>query len=416
MKAQRGQVMAIVAILSGILIGFVGLVIDVGGIAGDHELAQGAADGAALAAGYQILQANSEATATTYAQAVLTQEGLPSSDLTMRYLDSGGSTTANAALVVTVEAVVSFNHDTRFLPILGVSAVGVSATTQAFVPATTPPCGLCVMPAAGNTITLGKNSKVTVTGGGTVVNSTGNPNVTLNNGSTLTSTFNRLAATNVTGSGTMTPAATVGAAVSDPLPNLAVPGPAGATVAAFSTPSTGSSTISPNEYQGITVNGTYALTLSPGTYIITGPIFMNGGTLTGTNVTLYLACASFPTPCTAGGQAGGDIVVAAGVMTVTAPTSSGTYQGVTIFGDRNNNATNFLAGGSGSFVSTGTIYTELMPWSLAHNNDVYSLNSQLVVAALTTNSGTSLTLNVTAANSAPRQAGGTSTSPPNLSL
>lgn len=414
MRPERGQVMVLVAILSTVLVGFVGLVIDVGGVSSDHELAQSAADGAALTAAYQVQQGSTEAAATTAAQAVLTEQGLPTADVTLSYLDSSGSPTASASLVRTVQAVVAFNYATRFLPILGIASAGISATAQAALPAPTLPCGLCVMNGSGTSVTLAKNSSLTVNGAGAVINSTSNPNVTVNNGSRLTAPSIRMVVNHVSGSGTVTPAPTIGSALSDPLSTLAVPSLSGSATA-YSSPNSGSGSISPGIYSSITVNGTYALTLNAGTYVLTGDLLMLGGTLTGTGVTIYLTCSAYPTPCTAGGQAGALIGTGAGVLTLSAPTS-GTYAGVVVFGDRSNNSTNTFSAGSGSVALTGTVYTLLMPLNLANRNDVYSWNSELVVAGFANNSGTSLTLTVTSSQQAPNQTGGASTGTVALSL
>ncbi len=408
-RRASGQAMVLVAILSGVLVGFVGLVIDVGGVASGHEQAQAAADAAALAGAYEIQQGATEAAATAYAQAQLTQDGLPAGNLTISYLDSGGNPTLTASSVASVQAVVAFSYSTRFLPILGVGGVGVSATAQASVNSAAPPCGLCVMNGSGQTVTLASSSHVTVSSAGIVVNSTGNPNVSAGAGSGVTATAIRLAANHVTGSGTYSPAVTTGSAAADPLPSLAVPAFPGFGVPAFSTPTTGSSTISPGAYNGITVNGTYALTLNPGTYIFAGPLVVNGGTVTGSGVTVYFTCGTGgfnpPAACAPAGQAGGNLTVNGGTTTLSAP-ASGTYQGVVMFGDRNNTATNTLSGGSGSFVSTGTIYTELMPWVLGRNGDAYTLNSELIGASVAvTGTGASLTLAYNTAQNAPNQVG-----------
>src|SRR5581483_35520 len=111
------------------------------------------------------------------------------------------------------------------------STVGVTATAQASIPASAPPCGLCVMNAAGTSVTLANNSHLTVSGAGAVIDSTGNPNVKVNNGSVLSATSTRMVVNHVSGAGTVTPAPTIGSAVTDPLPSLAVPSLGGSATA-----------------------------------------------------------------------------------------------------------------------------------------------------------------------------------------
>jgi hypothetical protein len=391
--------MPIVALLSGVLVGFVGLVIDIGGVTSDHELAQSAADGAALTAAYDIGQPGAtEANATLHARAVLTQDGVPTAAATITYLDSAGNPTAVEASVATVQAVVAFNHANRFLPILGVAISGISATARA----AGTPCGLCLMQATGNALSLGGTSQVTVSGAGTVVNSTSNPNVTMNAGSVLTATANRLAASHVTGTGTISPAVTVGAAVADQLASLATPAFSGGNGISFSSPNSGSGTINPGDYRNLTINGSYALTLNPGVYTFNQALLMNGGSMSGTGVTLYFPCrgGNKPVDCAAGGQAGGRLTIDGGVINVTAP----------------NTTTVTLNGGSGGLVTVGTIYTEAMPWALTHVGDTYTLNSELVVSSLRTAASTTLNLDYTAAQNAPNPVGSTADSTPSLSL
>jgi hypothetical protein len=145
---------------------------------------------------------------------------------------------------------------------------------------------------------------------------------------------------------------------------------------------------------------------------------MNGGSLSGTGVTLYFECGGSGNPpanCAGGGEAGGSLTINGGVINIAAP-ATGTYQGVVIFGDRHNISSVTLGGGSGSLVTVGTIYTEAMPWALTHSGDTYTLNSELIVSSLTTASNTTLNLNYTAAQNAPNQAGAAAGGTPSLTL
>jgi len=133
----------------------------------------------------------------------------------------------------------------------------------------------------------------------------------------------------------VSPALTLGAAtVADPFASL--PSPTVGTTCDqtnYSTPGSGSATISPGVYcGGITVGGSFALTMNSGTYIMYGGGFNigNSGTVTGSNVTVFLT----------GGTLGGHTYTSAGLSlsgasgtSLSAPTS-GTYEGVLFFQDR----------------------------------------------------------------------------------
>lgn len=181
-RGQTGQTLFLVAILSGVLAGFVGLVIDGGQVVAQQQLARSAADGAALAGAYAIArQGASLPAATSLARQVVSQDGLPVADLTLTYLDSTGAVTANAASTANVRAVVTDARSTYFISVLGIRSVQVSATAQA----STGPCAMCVMPASRTSLTIGASSTGTVTGAPLVVNSTASPNIQLNSSAAL---------------------------------------------------------------------------------------------------------------------------------------------------------------------------------------------------------------------------------------
>ncbi len=55
---------------------------------------------------------------------------------------------------------------------------------------------------------------------------------------------------------------------------------------------------SPGVYSELEASGAGSLSLSPGTYVVTGKLAVTGsGKLTGTGASIYLACASYPAPC-----------------------------------------------------------------------------------------------------------------------
>jgi len=103
-------------------------------------------------------------------------------------------------------------------------------------------------------------------------------------------------------------------------------------------------------YRSLEVGGSGKLTLQPGVYVVTGPVSVTGaGRLTGTDVTLYLACASYPTPCTGAGASLN--VGGSGVVALTAA-STGSFAGLSVVADRGDIAT-FTFSGSGSWTSGG---------------------------------------------------------------
>jgi Flp pilus assembly protein TadG len=352
---QGGQAVAFFAVLATVLAGFVGLVIDAGKVASQQQLIRNAADGASLAGAYAIArQGAGLAGATALAQQVLVGNGVPTGDLTMTYLDSGGLPTGTPGSVATVRATVVDSRPTYFLSTLGITSVQVSATSEASTGlGGGASCGICVMAGTGTTLALGWVAQATVSGGPVNVNSTSTPNINLLPFSSLTAPSITIAggSDSVGFGATITPTPVSGPALADPLaavPAPSVPGPA----VSYTAPP-GTATISPGVYSAINAGGV-SLTLNPGVYVLTGPLTISSGLVTGSGVMLYLACSSYPAPC-ASGQSGGSIQQDGGSTLQLSPPTSGTYSGLTVFADRNNSATNTF--NVATVTVTGTWYT-----------------------------------------------------------
>ena len=395
-SGQSGQALVFVALLSTVLIGFVGLVADGGAVAAQQELAQSAADGAALAGAYGIKQPGATAaTATTLAGTVLASLGLPANDLSVSFLTSSGATTTVPAAAVTAQATVTDSRPTFFLKVLGVNAVRVTGTASAATAPTTV-CALCVLGAAGTNLSQATKSQISVIGGAVVVNSTASPNMSLGNNASLSATAVTIAGgTYSLGKGArITPTPVIGAAAADAIAILAAPTLAGSSSPYTSPATSGSGSLPSGIYSSIIVNGSYSLSLT-GIYVVTGPITINGGSLTASGALIYLTCPSYPTPCTSGTTSCGSISAGAGTMSITA-LGSGTYANLAVFADRNCQATNSVSGAAALTV-TGTYYTKGMGLSV-QNNGLTTLNSVVIVDRVSLPaSNSTLTVNYSAA-------------------
>jgi len=249
------------------------------------------------------------------------------------------------------------------------------------------PCAICVL-GTGSSFD-GQNGDITVTGGGVVAN--GDPpsgwGAYLNPNGNVKVT----AADGIGGPGApnkwygagFDPDPVFKAAVTDPLaavpacPNAACPTNA-ATASTY--------TLNPGVYS--TINGSHKL--NPGTYVIKSEIRLSGNdVLIGNGITLYFACSNYPNPCSAlspNNRAGARIrATGNGAVLLTAPTS-GTYQGLTIFMDRENtNTLTFRGNGTNengsAEASSGTIYAKSGVLDLRGNG--YTLASQIVVGSIT---------------------------------
>lgn len=377
-RGQRGQSLVLAALLITVLIGFVGLVVDGGEAANEQQIVRAAADGAAIAGTYAIAKGSATATATTLAQQVLAAVPLPTGDLTMTYLDAGGSSTAVATSVVTVRAVVSDNHRTFFLGALGVPTLLLTATAEAKNGAvgTTAACALCLMKATTATLNEFANANMTITGGPLQVNSSNGSAINQRNGASLTAPSIIVVGGVNQGTGTITPTPTAGSAIPDPL--SAIPVPAVAGVATNFTAPVGVSALPPGVYGTVTVNAGSTLTLSPGTFAIRTRLNVVGGTVIGAGVTIFLGCAAYPTACGIGAS-GAFISVSAGGKLTLSPPDTGTYTDLTVFADRNNVATDTFAGSTVNV--TGTWYALVEPLTDTTSGDSVSFG-QLIIASI----------------------------------
>ncbi|MEV0537704.1 hypothetical protein [Kitasatospora sp. NPDC050463] len=239
---------------------------------------------------------------------------------------------------------------------------GPSGTAQA---ATACTASLCVLnPSAANSLYVHPgNIQVT---GSILVNST-NSQAALVSGTTsitATGTIGGPAAPAgfaTAGGGSYNPAPTNQPAVTDPYASLAQcpAAPACPTTPALPFPVinhvTGNQTINPGVYATISsLSGT--LVLNPGTYVITTGMTISGGKLTGSGVTIYLACPTYPVACAA--PAGGAFFSdqTGGKSTLSAPTT-GAFAGLTFIADRNNTAAVTVSGNGSWITGGGAVYT-----------------------------------------------------------
>jgi hypothetical protein len=429
---SRGQALVLLALLLIPLLSFTGLTIDVGLAYVQAREAQAAADAAALAAADDLpgpnapLFAYQTALATSDGQAIASTNNAPAGGfidgvnnttvtITTPYPPAppnytGGPPPPTCAANPTSCALVTITRQvpTHFLPIVGkehitVSRTGIAAvTTVAGVP-----CVLCVLdPAAAGAFNDTGGATVTVLNGGVVVNSTSSTGTTLGSNATVNATGGTISLVgNWNQKGTLSPTPLTHAPPApDPLAALAAPSLAAYTSCPNVTASGQTNTvITPGCYNTLSVTGNGALLLQPGLYIITGQVKNTGngsGGIQGAGVTLYVTCGgNAPSSCATGGGSGGTINIGgSGYVNLSAPTS-GTYQGVTVFYDRNNSAGLSIVG-NGSQLS-GTVYAKSSTMTITGNSGNMADNSLIVVDQFFFNGTTGFTDNFTPGSNYP---------------
>jgi len=369
-RDRRGVIVVMFALMLPILIGFIGLGVEVGLWYKERRDLQAAADAGALAGAYELAE-DRASNVGTVAQREAENNGWTSGagTITIRSSPFNGlfpaapsAYTADASAVqVLLTRQVSLLFAGYFLGSGNSITINTKAVGKSVAGATT----ACVL-ALGSGLAPG-NSAISAVGGASIsmsgctvaTNSTNSSAISISGGATLTADC---VYSSGGVSGTPVTTACSGAkenqpAVSDPYADIPVP-----TFSACSNPAdkyslTGSSsdTISAGVYCSISSSSSGTLTLNPGTYYLDGGDFKisGSGNVSGTGgVTIVLGDSS------GGGNCGNVSITGGGEIDMTAPTS-GTYAGILFFRHSSCSSTGAamsFTGNSGSTV-VGAIYS-----------------------------------------------------------
>jgi Flp pilus assembly protein TadG len=381
-RSNRGQAAIMVTLGTMMLFGLLGLTVDVGYGYYLKQVAQAAADSAAVAAAVAANSAGGVCNGTTvvcssgytcpaspgstsnldagclYAK----QNGFGATSTRSVTMSSGTGATGGATVGYWVKAVASTSIPVTFSRVNGATTASAAAQATAGV----------IMGGSGGCIyVLDTSGGITASGSGSVSSSCGvyvNGNITLSGSVSVLGTgganVNVKGTVTKSGSGTVAPLVSMSSAEPDPLASLATPSysstctstssvtivnqasynlPAGVYCAGITIVNS-TVTLNPGTFtSGINTSGS-TINFAPGSYAFTG-----GGGITssgsnnfdGTGIMLYFK--------------GGAGITGSGSNTfaMTAETS-GTYQGILIFGDRTTGTGSLTFSGSTS--SSGTIY------------------------------------------------------------
>jgi Flp pilus assembly protein TadG len=404
---ERGAVAVVVAIMLVSLCLAAAFAIDFGNLSQTYKQAQTAVDNAALSAAESLVQNHNLNTAVTVAEQYV-QENFPA---------TAGATWDNCASPPTgysppagispAENCVSFNSSgtavsvalpPQFLSYTVARAAGLlGATIRTMATATTrasgaSPCALCLLSPTGNSLLVQKGqASVTITGPeGIMDDSSDSAAITTQKGQAsitapvinLTGGYDGSNFTCTT-SGVQCPNTGV-PPIPDPLAFLPAVTPTSGAVQNVN----GGGTISPGNYGTISLGGNSALTLNPGTYVVTGGISLGGtSSITGSGVTLYLTCGDSsgnPVSCNQSHSTAATITMQGTPSVNLSGPTSGPYEGLTIFMDRSNTSTIQLHGDP---TLTGTIYAKSGSLDLEGNSGTYA--SLIVVGNAAVNDGKS---------------------------
>jgi Flp pilus assembly protein TadG len=406
LRREEGQVLVLACGMMVVLLAVAGLSIDLGTGWATKQSARMAASAAAAAGADDLPGSASQAQADALAMAAT--DGFQSGvgGVTVAVHVPPVSSQSHNGNPDSVEVDITRQWPTDFLQVLGIDRMTVTAQAVATAaPVVAPPCAICVLnPSGGTALEANGVVQVSVQGAGIAVDSTSSAAGVFNGSVAVSAPDIRMAGDYVaTGDPSLTPTPQTGAQpVPDPLasvPAPAVTGPLQGSVALAS----GSETIQPGIYSGIAVSGG-DLTLSPGTYVITGAFSVSGdAAVTGDGVTLYFTCSAYsasnPAPCD--GSAGGGLTLSGGTNYSLQAPSSGTYQGLTVFYDRGNTAPLTVAGSVTSDGLKGTVYLADGQLVVDGSSEVTEMDSMLIANNVVLNGDGNIAIDYSSADNAP---------------
>ena len=380
--------------------GFLGLAIDVGMIYYDKGRMQAAADSAALAGAREVLRGN-YSSVTSAAQTEATTNGYTTgSDGATVTVNNPPLSGDHIGSSLYVEAIVKRSEPTFFTNVLGLNAIDVSARAVAGLE-TKGTCIYVLDPSGHPALSVGGGGVLNIPCA-VVVNSTDSSAIVTSGGSCINATE-----IDVTGNykaGCYSPTPTTGVDPSDdPLLYLTAPTAAATCDAAHTNYSltSGTASITAGTYcatgsnAAITVKDA-TLNLGPGTYILKGgglSVSKSTSTVNGTGVTIYNTCASGSCANDTTGHA--PISFSGGAnANLTAPTS-GSYNNILFFVDRNAPAADTNTFSGGTYGLEGTVYATTQEVLFSSGSTSTALNINVVSDLLFFTGGSTLNLNHT---------------------
>ena len=148
-------------------------------------------------------------------------------------------------------------------------------------------------------------------------------------------------------------------------------------------------TAQPGIYTSITTSGSGALTLAPGDYVIAGGALSATGsaTITGSHVSIYLTCATYPSPCPSGAARAAVTLSSTGKLTLTGAADT---SGITVFADRANTAP-MTVSGSATATFTGSVYAPAATMTVSGTTTTVAVTGTLAVNQLAISGSAHLT-------------------------
>lgn len=382
---RPGNIYIMMAFSMMVLLGVLALSLDGGLLLNERRRAQTTADAAALAAACQLYEAywtnsgtdqdgKARDSAFTTARANGYSNDGVESKVTVNIPPTSGPFVDRRGYV---EVIVEYFHDRSFSSVFASGKIPVGARAVAVGTPVAADVGILVLDPVSRAALNSQGGGVSVVQGTPViVNSSHREAAVAGGGGSLKANkFIVAGGYDTSGGGQFVgPIYSGRPGMEDPLKDIPVPDPTKMVKRATNKTqyTAGNIYLEPGVYKGgISVSGTGNLYLSPGIYYMEGGgfSFSGQGSLRGIGVMIYNAPGS--------GNSDGISVTGQGSMVLSGPTS-GIYQGITFFQDRQSNVTGNIEGTGGETSITGTFYFAGAMLKVSGNGGVANLGSQYI--------------------------------------
>jgi hypothetical protein len=381
LAARSGSVAIQIGLAMIVIVGMVGLGVEITYLLYKHRQMQVAADTAAFggatakAVGHPVdfaLEAEALAANGGYVN------GVNDVTVTVNSPPAAGNFTTNTSAV---EVIVSQPQTLSMVTLFKKDAFNVGARAVAIPGGTGSACVLQLVASSMTGVQLSNGATVNLVSCGMDVNALGTTSLQATGGAILNAQFVSTSGKTAVSNGAVINATngvkTDQAYVSDPYAAVPAPTYSGCTFnnKSYGHSNAGRQTISPGTYcNGLAFTNDAIVTMNPGVYIIDRGTFDVGGAvqLTGTGVTIYLTTST-------GGSYAKVSIGNGATVNLTAPTSGNTAA-LVFFGDRSGSLSNTSSfGGGATLAITGAIYFPSQTVTFANGISNPSGCTQLVV-------------------------------------
>jgi len=338
-RDQRGVSAIVFAIVLPVLIGFVGIGVEMGQWFHRKRSMQAAADAGAMAGALVLYQGGTWADAQTAASDFAVRNGAVAANVTSNRPPTSGAYTNAATYPNAVEVIVTESQNLMFASLFLSSATTLSARAVANAGTQTLGCVVALSGTAAPAVSMNSNSEMELEGCGLNVNSSATSSDAANanalqmaSNAEISADFARITGGyDLDGNASLgtTPTTTGQTAVANPYANLANPAASGACTATnYSLGANNTATIGPGRYcGGFNMNSNSNVTMTAGTY------YIDGGTFSMSSNTTLTATAGVTLILTGSGADWAELNINSNAtINIVAP-NSGTYEGIAIMQD-----------------------------------------------------------------------------------